>query len=29
MKIPGASHTHRVAINESITPEELIQRQGA
>lgn len=29
MKIPGATHTHRVAINEQITPEELVQRQGA
>jgi hypothetical protein len=28
LKIPGASHTHRVAINESITPEELMQRKG-
>lgn len=28
LKIPGASHTHRVAINSDVTPEELI-RQGA
>lgn len=28
LKIPGATHTHRVAINESITPEELMQRKG-
>lgn len=28
LKIPGATHTHRVAVNEAISPEDLI-RQGA